>query len=286
MQRLPKTMNGLTNAPPPYTTPEWQIKLPEQEERVVCYILHTAEFCRDTIEGLAAAIQKDIKPSLADQVDMSEEENAYTDVASACMSVLDMSRVRWDSIEQPGDDSMFVNTLRRSLLDCAPRLGDLLDPTSFSFLCDKMARMFVPRFTEHVYRIRKISEKGTLQLARNTTQQEDRISEKVNASTVPSTAKRVGRMKKDPYRLSQALGACLVNAEEVAECGVDLESSMQVTAIRVEQDAVSRGRFVADAATGLLGLCQSSEVDPRILGVSIAEGDLYVRTITSGFNRN
>jgi hypothetical protein len=55
-------------------------------------------------------------------------------------------------IEQPGDDSVFVNTARKVLLDCAPRLGLELDRTNFSFLCDKMARMFVPRFHDYVYR--------------------------------------------------------------------------------------------------------------------------------------
>jgi hypothetical protein len=55
-------------------------------------------------------------------------------------------------IEQPGDDSGFVNTARKVLLDCAPRLGLELDRTNFSFLCDKMARMFVPRFHDYVFR--------------------------------------------------------------------------------------------------------------------------------------
>lgn len=42
--------------------------MPEDEEAVVCHILHTAEFARDTLEALTAAIQKDIKPALADNV--------------------------------------------------------------------------------------------------------------------------------------------------------------------------------------------------------------------------
>lgn len=37
---------------------------------MVCCILATAEYCRDTTEGLAAAIAKDIRPSLADKVMM------------------------------------------------------------------------------------------------------------------------------------------------------------------------------------------------------------------------
>ena len=44
------------------------LQVSEEEERVVCHILHSAEFCRETLEGLAAAIQKDIKPAYADKV--------------------------------------------------------------------------------------------------------------------------------------------------------------------------------------------------------------------------
>lgn len=50
-------------------------------------------------------------------------------------------------------------------MDFAPRIGRELDPTNFSFLCDKMARMFVPSFHEHFARLKKVSEKGTLQLS-------------------------------------------------------------------------------------------------------------------------
>ena len=66
-----------------------------------------------------------------------------------------LQRVRWDAIEQPGDDSAFVLTMRKTLLDSAPRLGAELEEASFSFFCDKMARMFVPHFQEHLYRLRK-----------------------------------------------------------------------------------------------------------------------------------
>eukprot|EP00798_Chlamydomonas_sp_ICE-L_P013814 gene13814-19730_t len=176
--RLPKTVNGHTHGAPPYTGSEWHIKLPEEEERVTCHILHTAEFCRETGEALAAAIKKDIRPQYSHQVDFSEEESSFVNVSSSCISVLvlgintrwdvalvEMSRVHWDDVEQPGDDSVFVNTIRKVVKDCAPRLGQLLDRASFSFLCDKMARMFITRFSETVVHIRRISEKGGLQLS-------------------------------------------------------------------------------------------------------------------------
>lgn len=181
LKRLPKTANGLTSASPPWVGTDWHIRVPDEEEKLCCYILHTAEYCRETVEGLAAAIQKDIKPAFTQKVEMTDEENSFINVASQSLSVLvlgvntrldaallEMQKMPWGTIDTPGDDSAFVNTARKVLLDCAPRLGMELDRTHFSFFCDKMVRMFVPRYADSVYKLRKISEKGTLQLSIDT----------------------------------------------------------------------------------------------------------------------
>lgn len=46
MKRLPKTAAGTTSASPQHLGTEWHVRLPEDEEAVVCCILHTAEYCR------------------------------------------------------------------------------------------------------------------------------------------------------------------------------------------------------------------------------------------------
>lgn len=77
-------------------------------------------------------------------------------VVDMCCCLQDMLRVRWDAIESPGDDSPYVGMLRHKLVtDVAPRLGAALDKTQFSFFCDKMGRMFVPRFIDTIYKLRK-----------------------------------------------------------------------------------------------------------------------------------
>ena len=43
------------------------------------------------------------------------------------------------------------------LLDAGPRLGTCLDAANASFLCDKAARMFVPRLHEALFRLRRVS---------------------------------------------------------------------------------------------------------------------------------
>lgn len=63
--------------------------------------------------------------------------------------------MRWDAIESPGDDSPYVSAARTILAEAAPRSGSALDRSQFGFFCDKMARMFVPRFIDTIYRLRK-----------------------------------------------------------------------------------------------------------------------------------
>nr|BCL66141.1 hypothetical protein [Volvox africanus] len=181
MRRLPKTATGSTHAVPAVVggSMDWYVRLSEEDERVVCCLLATAEFCKETTEGLAGALAKDVKPQFADRVDFGEQEGAFVGVASACMNVLvlginsrldgpllEMIRMRWDSLETTsGDDSPFVNGLRKVLLDCAPRVGAGLDAANLSFLCDKVVRVFVPRLHEAIFRLRRVADKGMMQLA-------------------------------------------------------------------------------------------------------------------------
>ncbi len=78
-----------------------------------------------------------------------------------------MLRMRWDAIEAPGDDSPYVGGMRKVLAEAAPRLGSALDRTQFGFLCDKSGRMFVPRYIDAIYRLRRWGGWGpSLALAR------------------------------------------------------------------------------------------------------------------------
>ena len=63
--------------------------------------------------------------------------------------------MRWDTFESPGDDSPYVSAARRVLTEAAPRLGAALDKSQFGFFCDKMARMFIPRYIDTIYKLRK-----------------------------------------------------------------------------------------------------------------------------------
>nr|ADI46827.1 VPS53Df [Volvox carteri f. nagariensis] len=180
MRRLPKTAAGGTSANPAVVggSTHWYVRLSEEDERVVCCLLATAEFCRDETKGLAGALAKAVEPHFADRVDCGEVENAFVGLATACMNVLvlgintrldgpllKMTKMKWDAIKATGDKSPFVAAIRKVLLDCAPRLGAGLEAANLSSLCDKVARMFVPRLREAIFRLRRVADGGMMQLA-------------------------------------------------------------------------------------------------------------------------
>ncbi|GMH38305.1 hypothetical protein BSKO_06189 [Bryopsis sp. KO-2023] len=177
VKRLPKTATGQTSFAGPLLGSEWQIKLPEKEEEVVCSVLHTAAYCASTAGTLERAIQRDVQPMYADQVNFEAQEDAFNSLSAQCLSVLvlgvntrlesalvEMTRLRWDS-EETGDESNYVSTIRNVLRGCGPRLAESLDEGEFVFFCDKMVHAFVPRIQETIYKLRRISFRGALQLA-------------------------------------------------------------------------------------------------------------------------
>jgi hypothetical protein len=56
--------------------------------QVVCHILHTADFCRDTLQGLATAVQKDVKQALAERVSGASKGSMhrYVCLIQGCIS--------------------------------------------------------------------------------------------------------------------------------------------------------------------------------------------------------
>ncbi|KAF5837073.1 Vps53-like protein [Dunaliella salina] len=180
LDRLPRTASGaaVSSVTYPCVGTDWHVRMPKAEEQVVCRILHTSEFCRETLEALGSAIAKDIKPAWSGKVDMSDVEGSFQALASQCMNALvlglntrldaalqDLMHTKWDSIESPGDHSPYVDQICKVLMDMAPLLGDALDQTSLSFFCDKAGRVFMPRFHDAVGSVKRISDKGAMQLS-------------------------------------------------------------------------------------------------------------------------
>ncbi|DBA83910.1 hypothetical protein WJX77_004419 [Trebouxia sp. C0004] len=179
--RLPKTASGSVNATASAGTSDWQIKMPDDDLPIVCTIVSTAEYCNDIVGSLGRSVAKMLDPPYGEQVDVSEEEDQFQAVTTACLTVLilavetrldtalqQMTRMPWATLETVGDQSEFVNVFSKVLGQIGPRIGASLNANYFRFFCDKLANSFTPRFYEYIFRCRKIGEAGSQQLLLDT----------------------------------------------------------------------------------------------------------------------
>lgn len=179
--RLPKTASGSVNATASAGTVDWQIKMPDDDIPVVCTIVSTAEYCNDIVGSLGRSVAKMLDPPYGQQVDVSEEEDQFQAVTTACLNVLilavetrldgalqQMTRMPWATLETVGDQSEFVNVFSKVVGQVGPRIGASLNNNYFRFFCDKLANSFTPRYYEYIFRCRKIGEAGSQQLLLDT----------------------------------------------------------------------------------------------------------------------
>nr|XP_018682408.1 PREDICTED: vacuolar protein sorting-associated protein 53 A-like isoform X2 [Musa acuminata subsp. malaccensis] len=176
--RLPKGGTGIVAAA---TGTDGQIKTSDRDERMICYIVNTAEYCHKTSGELAENISKIIDPSFADKVDMSEVQDEFSAVITKALVTLvhgletkfdaemtAMTRVPWATLESVGDQSEYVNGINSILSSSIPVLGSLLSTTYFQFFLDKLAASLGPRFFLNIFKCKHISETGAQQMLLDT----------------------------------------------------------------------------------------------------------------------
>lgn len=175
--RLPRGGTGIVAT----ATGTDQIKTSDRDERVICYIVNTAEYCHETAGQLAENISKIIDAQFADMVDMSEEQDEFSAVITRALMTLvhgletkletelaAMTRVPWAALESVGDQSEYVNGISAILSSSVPVLGGLLSPVYFQYFLDKLAASLAPRFYLNIYKCKHISETGAQQMLLDT----------------------------------------------------------------------------------------------------------------------
>lgn len=176
--RLPKGGTGIVAAA---TGIEGQIKTSDKDEKVICYIVNTAEYCHKTCRELADNVSKLIDAQFADRVDMSEVQDEFSAVITKSLITLvhgietkfdsemaAMTRVPWSTLESVGDQSDYVNGINLILTSSIPVLGSLLSPIYFQFFLDKLASSLGPRFYHNIFKCKQISETGAQQMLLDT----------------------------------------------------------------------------------------------------------------------
>lgn len=176
--KLPKGGTGIVAAA---TGMDGQIKTSDKDERMICYIVNTAEYCHDMAEELAENVSKIIDTQLVDAVDMSAVQDEFSAVITKALVTLvngletkfdiemaAMTRVPWGTLESVGDQSEYVNNIKMILNGSIPVLGSLLSPVYFQFFLDKLASSLGPRFYLNIFKCKQISETGAQQMLLDT----------------------------------------------------------------------------------------------------------------------
>ncbi|KAK4487800.1 hypothetical protein RD792_005511 [Penstemon davidsonii] len=176
--RLPKGGTGIVAAA---TGMDGQIKTSDRDERIICYIVNTAEYCQKTSDELAENVSKIVDPQFADKIDMSEVQDEFSAVITKALVTLvqgietkfdtemaAMTRVPWGTLESVGDQSEYVNVINTILNASIPVLGRLLTPLYFQFFLDKLASSLGPRFYLNIFKCKLISETGAQQMLLDT----------------------------------------------------------------------------------------------------------------------
>ncbi|KAL6565339.1 HIT domain protein [Orobanche gracilis] len=176
--RLPKGETGIVAAA---TGMDGQIKTSDKDERLIGYIVNTAEYCHKTSGELAENVSKVVDPQFADSIDMSEVQDEFSAIITKALITLvhgieskfdaemvAMARVPWGTLESVGDQSPYVNSINTILTASIPVLGRLLSPIYFQFFLDKLASSLGPRFYLNIFKCKHISETGAQQMLLDT----------------------------------------------------------------------------------------------------------------------
>ncbi|KAF3548745.1 hypothetical protein DY000_02010320 [Brassica cretica] len=176
--KLPKGGTGIVAAA---TGMDGQIKVSDRDERVICHIVNSSEYCHKTCGELAEKVSEIIDPHYVDVVDMSKVQDEFSAVITRSLVTLvlgietkfdtemaAMTRVPWGTLDSVGDQSGYVNGINTILSGSIPVLGNLLTPVYFQFFLDKLASSLGPRFYANIFRCKQLSEAGAQQVSLRT----------------------------------------------------------------------------------------------------------------------
>ncbi|CAF1712233.1 unnamed protein product [Brassica napus] len=108
------------------------LQVSDRDERVICHIVNSSEYCHKTCGELAEKVSEIIDPHYVDVVDI------------------------------------YVNGINTILSGSIPVLGNLLTPVYFQFFLDKLASSLGPRFYANIFRCKQLSEAGAQQMLLDT----------------------------------------------------------------------------------------------------------------------
>ncbi|EAL64485.1 Vps53-like domain-containing protein [Dictyostelium discoideum AX4] len=146
-----------------------------QEDKTICLIINTAEFCRKTSGQMTDGFKKIIDEKYKESIDLKDIQNDFSSIIAKGVKALvsgieakldphlqSMTRMEWgERYQYVGDNSPYVNEVVQIISDSSQLEVAWLSPEHFRYFCDLFASSFGLRIPQSIYKCRGISEIGS-----------------------------------------------------------------------------------------------------------------------------
>ncbi|KAJ3379710.1 Vacuolar protein sorting-associated protein 53 [Lobulomyces angularis] len=157
-------------------------KISEEEIRVTCVIINTADYCTSTTAQLEEKLAEKINVEFKTLVNLNSEREEFINVTSSALKILvkcigssvdpalyNMSKVPWGSIESVGDQSEYITMIAQILSQLVGTVKKSLGgPKFFKTFCDKFADALLVKFEANIYKCKPVPEVAAEQMLLDT----------------------------------------------------------------------------------------------------------------------
>lgn len=151
--------------------------LQKDGELSCCKIVITAEYCIDTIPPLEAMMKKHIHPSYEDQVNFTDQTDAFMDLVSYTMNILctgicermdpsmkDLKKINWSSVDMVGDSSHYVKGMLSVINGVVPRIRSVISGIYYMNFSTTLVGKTFDVYLATLHKLRRVSKTGAGQL--------------------------------------------------------------------------------------------------------------------------
>jgi hypothetical protein len=194
------------------------VKLKEGEEKTVCFVINTAEYCTSNVEALAETVKNHIASDMASRVEMANEQDRFQTVVARGMQALvraletrvvlsafaKMQKQNWS-----GQDSVVVESEYVGLVDSIVREGAAvskwLSKSRFYLIFDTFSNTIITRQRQAILSLKAVNEVGAEQLLLDVAHVKTTLDAlpKLGGDRVPARYKRI--VQKEIGRLERMI---------------------------------------------------------------------------------
>jgi hypothetical protein len=147
----------------------------------LCLIANTAVYMVDTVPDLESRIKEIVDEDLALQVDFSATQEKYSVLLNAAIAavvnainaklvkeLVKMEKKPWNVWESVGDQSDYVTSITQIFKEQVPVVVGILTAKYRNYFFNQMAKHFIEKYIESIFKCKKVSQTGAQQLSLDT----------------------------------------------------------------------------------------------------------------------